>query len=249
MSDPRPPTPTEEAEAALERYRQATQLHHRDDLVSRIHQRLADEPVSTAPRRFVAALRAFDVRGMWRGFRESVGVLVSPRTRSLLVRAQALAVTVAVVLGITLGSIVAVAAADRVIAEVQTLRQGERDRKPTPKRSPAATTEASRAATTPVPQAATPDVSPSGRPAGAIGPVLPETASDKARNAPHGNKAPSAPKSNAKAPSAPKSNAKAPSAPKSNAKAPSGPNPAAGQPEDNRPNAASAERDDRRGAR
>ena len=102
----------------LERYVQATALRPPADLVLRIGERIAREPISTAPRRFLAALRILDLRGLLRATAQSVSTAFGPGTRSVVLRMQAMAVVLVAVLGISIPTAAGLAGARFVVAEL-----------------------------------------------------------------------------------------------------------------------------------
>lgn len=104
--------------APLERYRDATDVPPPPELIDRIGARLLFEPRSTAPRRFLAALRARDPRGIARGLSQNVATAFRPGTRSMLLRAQATAILLVAAASIGLGSVAGLAATQHVVREL-----------------------------------------------------------------------------------------------------------------------------------
>lgn len=99
-----------DVEQLLERYVESTQIRASAELVRRFQVRLAQEPASTPPRRFVAALGAFAPRAAARAFRQSLGAIVGQGHVSALVRLQAIGLLLAalLVLGTVVGGVGAV---------------------------------------------------------------------------------------------------------------------------------------------
>ena len=124
----------------LDRFRWSTDIRPSDDLLSRMRTRVSAEPRSTAPRRFVAALRARYGRGIWRSFSQSARAAFGPGTRSMTLRIQALAVVIVVVGTTGAGSAAAIAGAARVVTEVRGPAITERS--PAKEQSPARPSEA-----------------------------------------------------------------------------------------------------------
>jgi hypothetical protein len=114
-------------EDLMEAFRRSTDVRAPADLAARIRTRMSAEPPSTAPRRFLAALRGRHLPGIWRGFLQSGRIALDPRTRSLLLRIQALIIVVAVVGTTGLGSAAAVAAATRIADAATRLLDEVRD--------------------------------------------------------------------------------------------------------------------------
>jgi hypothetical protein len=79
-------------QASLERFLQATAIAPRPDLADRVRWRLAQEPPSTAPRRFLVALGALDARGVMRALRQSIATAFGPGRRPAVLRMQAMAI-------------------------------------------------------------------------------------------------------------------------------------------------------------
>jgi hypothetical protein len=94
--------------ARLEHFAASTTVLPRPDLHARVLGRLAEEPRTSAPRRFRAALIALDVAAAIRAFRQVVATVVAGRPTgsgpraSVAVRAQALALVLLVVSVVTL---------------------------------------------------------------------------------------------------------------------------------------------------
>lgn len=105
---PPPPTPEDLVAARLEHFAASTTVLPRPDLHARVLGRLAEEPRTSAPRRFRAALIALDVPAAIRAFRQVVATVVAGRPTgsgpraSVAVRAQALALVLLVVSVVTL---------------------------------------------------------------------------------------------------------------------------------------------------
>jgi hypothetical protein len=104
--------------APLERYLDATAVSPPPDLVGRISARLLFEPPSTAPGRFLAALRARDARGILRGLGQNAATAFTPGTRSMLLRAQAMAIVLVTLSTIGFGSVAGLAATKHVTEQV-----------------------------------------------------------------------------------------------------------------------------------
>lgn len=124
--------------APLERYLDATAVSPRPDLVERIGARLRLEPPSTAPRRFMAALRALDVRMIGRGLAQNVSTAFRPGTRSMLLRAQAMAIVLVTLTTIGFGSITGLAATKHAVDEVHAWMAKEATTSPAAPAAPAA---------------------------------------------------------------------------------------------------------------
>jgi hypothetical protein len=124
--------------APLERYLDATAVSPPPDLVGRIGARLLFEPPSTAPRRFLAALRALDARGILRGLAQNVSAAFRPGTRSMLLRAQAMAIVLVTLSTIGFGSVAGLAATQHAVDEVQAWMAREATTSPTASAAPAA---------------------------------------------------------------------------------------------------------------
>ena len=102
------PPPQDDLAARLEHFAVATTLQPRPDLHARVLGRLAEEPRTSAPRRFRTALVALDARAAMRAFRQLLATAVagrptgfSPRA-SAAVRAQALVLVLLVTSVLTL---------------------------------------------------------------------------------------------------------------------------------------------------
>jgi hypothetical protein len=105
--------------APLERYLDATAVSAPPDLAGRIGARLLLEPPSTSPRRFLAALRTFDLCMIGRGLAQNVSVGFRPGTRSMLLRAQAMAIVLVTLSTVGFGSIAGLAATKHAVDEVR----------------------------------------------------------------------------------------------------------------------------------
>ena len=84
----------------LERYAATTAITASADVVRRFHERLAHEPASAPPRRFLAALGRLEPGEAWRAFRQSVAAALGRRRTSPLVRLQSVVLTLAVVVAL-----------------------------------------------------------------------------------------------------------------------------------------------------
>jgi hypothetical protein len=114
-----PGQPTDWADLMMRTFVRSTEIRPAADLTTRIRDLVAQEPRSTAPRRFMAALWAHSLPGIWRGFLQSAHVALEPGTRSMVLRAQALIIVVAMI-GVTgFGGAAALAAAARVVNEIR----------------------------------------------------------------------------------------------------------------------------------
>lgn len=104
--------------AALERYLDATAASPPPDLVEHISARLLLEPSSTAPRRCVAAIRALDLRAIARGLAQNAAAAFRPGPRSMLLRAQAVAIVLVTLATVGFGSVAGLAATQQVAQHV-----------------------------------------------------------------------------------------------------------------------------------
>ncbi|MFO7532155.1 MAG: hypothetical protein R6W93_06805 [Candidatus Limnocylindrales bacterium] len=114
--------------ASLERYLDATAVSPPPDLVGLIGARLLLESPSTAPRRFFAALRALDTRGILRGLAQNAGTAFRPGSRSMLLRAQAMAIVLVTLATVGFGSVASLAATHHVAQQVVDRLEGRPDR-------------------------------------------------------------------------------------------------------------------------
>jgi hypothetical protein len=110
---------TDWADQLMQTFLRSTEIGPPAGLAHRIRDRVAEEPRSTAPRRFVGALRARSLPGIWRGFVQSVSAAFDPGTRSMVLRVQALIVVLVVIGATSFGGAAALAAAVRVVKEVR----------------------------------------------------------------------------------------------------------------------------------
>jgi hypothetical protein len=106
--------------AALERYLDATAASPPPDLVEHISARLLLEPSSTAPRRYLAAIRALDLRAITRGLAQNATAAFRPGPRSMLLRAQAMAIVLVTLATVGFGSVAGLAATQQVAQHVVT---------------------------------------------------------------------------------------------------------------------------------
>jgi hypothetical protein len=118
---------TDRTDQVLRAFLASTEIRPAADLTTRIRDRVAREPRSTAPRRFVAALWAHSLPGIWRGFVQSGQAALDPGTRSVVLRVQALIIVLAVIGVTSLGGAAALAAAVRVVDELRSPVVTERD--------------------------------------------------------------------------------------------------------------------------
>jgi hypothetical protein len=100
----------------LERTAAEMEMEPRATLVDDVTSRIARAPASTAPRRFLAALSALDLRHTLRALRQCVAVALKPG--SMLVRAQAMALVLVVVASVGVGASVSLVGASLVATEL-----------------------------------------------------------------------------------------------------------------------------------
>ncbi len=110
---------TDWADQLMQTFLRSTEIQPPADIAQRIRDRVAQEPQSTAPRQFVAALRARSLPGIWRGFVQSASAAFDPGTRSMVLRVQALIIVLVVIGATSFGGAAALAAAVRVVNEVR----------------------------------------------------------------------------------------------------------------------------------
>jgi hypothetical protein len=104
--------------AALERYLDATAVSPPLDLVEHISARLLLEPSSTAPRRYLVAVRALDLRAIARGLAQNATAAFRPGPRSMLLRTQAMAIVLVTLATVGFGSVAGLAATQQVAQHV-----------------------------------------------------------------------------------------------------------------------------------
>ena len=106
------------AESALVRYAAATSVLPRPDLALRITQRIAAEPPSTAPRRYLRALAALDAWAAWRAFRQTLAAASGHGTSPAPMRPQALAAVLLTLVIVSGGGVAGVMGASLLISEL-----------------------------------------------------------------------------------------------------------------------------------